>query len=124
MSNAISCEFCLFGDPRTQVIVAKFKLRSATRGFGHTAPPVGLRVTGRGPVSSPQCRPIAPTFAPLAWPELAHASPIVAENERARAAKIGGTDIAGLRALGRDRRGQRMRLPQTTTATAERLRPL
>ena len=35
--------------------------------------------------------PIAPTFTPLEWRQLAHACKSVAEKERARAAEIGGT---------------------------------
>lgn len=40
--------------------------------------------------------PIAPTFTPLEWRQLAHACQVVAEKERARAAEIGGTAARGL----------------------------
>lgn len=39
--------------------------------------------------------PIAPTFTPLEWRQLAHACQTVAEKERARAAENGGAEGRG-----------------------------
>lgn len=41
--------------------------------------------------------PIAPTFTPLEWRMLAGACQTVAENERMRAAEIGGAEAAGFK---------------------------